>query len=65
MTNEYRFENSAKTLCMAIKKLVENPDTLDNFESYLSHHFDTWLEKFASTPEDMASEFQHFSEIEF
>ena len=62
---ENRFENSASVLCKAIKKLAENLDTLDNFESYLSHHFDTWLEKFASTPEDMSSEFQHFSEIEF
>ena len=32
---------------------IDNPDSedLDNFESYLSYHFDVWMEKWANSPE--------------
>lgn len=48
----------------AIKKLTSNEDSLNNLESYLSHHFDVWMEKFANTPESLASELKQFAEME-
>ena len=57
-------ENS-QALITAIKKLAENPETLDNFASYLDHHFDVWYEKYANTVEGLVSEFKQFSEIQF
>lgn len=48
----------------AIKKLASNEDNLNNLESYLSHHFDVWMEKFANTPEGLASELKQFAEME-
>lgn len=48
----------------AIKKLVANTENLENLENYLSYHFDTWIEKFANTPENIAVELKHFSEME-
>ena len=48
----------------AIKTLAEKPDNLDNFECYLSHHFDVWMEKFANTPENLTAEIKMFAEME-
>lgn len=56
-------EKNAKTLCEAIKKLAENPDALSNFESYLGNSFDTWIKKYASTPEGMSREFKSFADM--
>lgn len=61
--NEKKHEQSAKILCDAIRAFAQSPEALDNFESYLSVHFSTWLQKFASTPEDLAAEFEQFSKI--
>lgn len=44
-----------------IKKLAASPEKLDNFEAYLSHHFDTWFSKYANTPENLIYELQSFS----
>lgn len=55
----------AKMVCEAIKELVAKPDNLDNFETYLAYHFDVWMEKFANTPEGLATEIKHFAEMEF
>lgn len=49
----------------AIKTIVNKPENLDNFESYLSYHFAEWLEKFANTPEGIAAEMREFAEIDF
>lgn len=49
--------------CEAIRQFVNKPENLENFESYLSMHFDKWLEKFANTPENMAVEVKHFAEM--
>lgn len=59
-----KFEEEAITMCKAIKKLAENESALFNFECYLSHHFGAWLEQYANTPGNIASEFEHFSNIE-
>lgn len=48
----------------AIKMLAEKPDNMDNFECYLSMHFDVWMEKFAYDPESLTSEVKHFAEME-
>lgn len=57
------YEDEAKQFCMAIEKLANNKDALENFESYISHHFQVWLNKWARTPEDIISEFEHFANI--
>ena len=54
----------AKMICEAIKELSAKPDNLDNFESYLSRHFDVWIEKYANTPTALTSELKHFAEME-
>ncbi len=48
----------------AIKMLAEKPDNMDNFECYLSMHFDVWMEKYASYPEGLVSEMKRFAEME-
>ena len=57
-------EKLAHEFIMAIRTFVEKPDNLENFESYLSYHFDAWLEKYANTPENFINEMKHFAEME-
>lgn len=57
-------QENARRTAKAIRLLAENPGALDNFESYLSQHYDVWLEKFASTPEGLTAELEHFANIE-
>jgi len=59
MTNK----ENAEILCRAIRNFAENPSALENFENYLSNHFDVWMEKYANTPDDLACEMIGFSEI--
>lgn len=56
-------KKNAEILCNAIKKFAENPGAIDNFESYLSNHFDVWMNEYVNTPSGLVSEFKHFSEI--
>lgn len=58
-----KYEEEAKTMKNAIVTMANNEESLDNFINYLSHHFDEWIEKYATCAEDMASEFKGFSEI--
>lgn len=60
-TLEYDTEEYARQFCKAIKTLAEKPANLDNLESYLSKHFNEWLRKFASTPENMVAEMKSFA----
>ena len=53
----------ARQIAQALREFAKHPDAIDNFESYLSHHFGAWLEKYAETPERMAGEFLHFASI--
>ena len=62
--DQYQFENESAVFCNAIKRLAENPDSLENLESYLSYHFQSWLEKFADKPENIAAELAAFAEME-
>lgn len=61
--DKMKYEKLAQELCNAIRKLAADEDSLNNFESYLTSHFDTWLRKFASTPEGLTSELKLFSEM--
>lgn len=59
MSNKYEAE--ARTIAEAIRRFNERPEALDNFESYISHCFGGWFERWANTPEGLAHEFEHFS----
>ena len=50
--------------CNAIRELASKPENLQNLESYLEWHFEVWLEKYASTPDDMAAEMSEFAQME-
>ena len=63
MSIKYPYTEQAREFCKAIKSLAKNEEALSNFESYLSVHFDTWLEKWASTPEDITRELNDFANI--
>ncbi len=56
-------EQNAEKVAEAIKRLAEEPAALENFKSYLTHHFDVWLTKYASTPDGLANELETFSKI--
>lgn len=58
-----KYEKEAKVFAEAIRAFAKNEDALDNFECYLSLHFDTWLQKFAATPEGIAKELNSFAQI--
>ena len=62
--NERKFEQLAHEFAEAIRMFSEKPDNIDNFESYLSYHFDVWMEKFAYNPESLTSEVKQFAEME-
>lgn len=64
MTNKKTYEKEAAEFCKAIKRLAENPDSLENLESYLSVHFQFWIEKFADKPENISAELAAFAEME-
>lgn len=57
-------ERLANELVEALRTLSEKPENMENFESYLSHHFDVWMEKYANTPENLVNEIKHFAEME-
>ena len=51
-------------LITALKRFSENPGAIDNLESYLNYHFETWAAKYANTPGNFISELSEFSKIE-
>ena len=64
MNNNGKFEQLAHEFAEAIRMFAEKPDNIDNFESYLSYHFDVWMEKYARNPEGLVSEMKEFAEME-
>lgn len=56
-------EECAKVFVESIRTMASKPENLDNFESYLSHHFDVWMEKFANSSEGLTNEIKHFAEM--
>ena len=57
-------EELAKEFAKAIKTIAQKDANLENFESYLSQHFEIWLKKFAKTPESITAELKHFANME-
>lgn len=57
-------EKLAREFIEAIKTMVEKRENLENFWSYLSHHFDVWMETYANTPEKLTAEVKRFAEME-
>lgn len=54
----------AREFVKAIETIAEKPDCLKNLQMYLTYNFNAWLEKFANTPESIASEMKEFAEME-
>ena len=59
-----KYTVEASQFCNAIRELANKPENLQNLESYLEYHFDKWLEKYASTPEDIAAEMSEFAQMD-
>lgn len=57
------YETLAVQLADSIQSLASKPENLNNFVSYLTYHFDTWLQKYANTPEGLVSELKEFSSM--
>lgn len=63
-TNFVTNQEAARDFCAAIRTIAAKPENMANFESYLGAHFDTWLERFAKTPDDLAAELKEFANME-
>lgn len=61
---EGKFNQLAHEFAEAIRLFAEKPDNIDNLESYLSRHFEAWMEKYAYDPETLTSEMKHFAAME-
>ena len=59
-----KYTVEAAQFCNAIRELASKPENLQNLESYLGYHFDKWMEKYASTPDDIAAEMSSFAQME-
>ena len=59
-----KYTVEAAQFCDAIRELASKPENLQNLESYLEYHFETWMKKYASTPDDMAAEMSNFAQME-
>lgn len=59
-----KYTMEAAQFCNAIRELANKPENLQNLESYLEYHFDKWMEKYASTPDDIAAEMSNFAQME-
>lgn len=55
---------AAQDICRAIRIFAERPENIDRLENYLDIHMDIWMQKYASTPEDLASELLYFATME-
>ena len=54
----------AEAFCKELRAFAEKPENIDNLESYLSYHFDTWFKKFVTSPENLIYEMQTFAQME-
>lgn len=54
-------QENAMKFCNAIRLMATKPDNINNLESYLTCHFDEWLEKYGNDPENLASELELFA----
>ena len=58
------YEKTAADFAAVIMELSRKPRHLDNLEGYLARHFAVWMEKHASTPEDLVEDLQMFANLE-
>lgn len=58
-----KYSKVAADFAAVIKELSGKPKNLENLESYLAAHFATWIERHASTPEDLVEELQMFASL--
>lgn len=56
-----KYADLANIMTESIKELAADPERLENFNSYLSHHFPDWIDKYAGTPVGLAHEFAKFA----
>lgn len=56
-----RQEEYAKRLCEAIRRMAASPNAIAAFESYLSRHFNSWINDRAWYPSGMVDEFELFA----
>ena len=57
------YEELAHEFCAAIKKLASNEDAINNMESYLSYHFESWMKKWAYDPDSITGELANFAKM--
>jgi hypothetical protein len=57
-------KQNAETMKEALENFNKHPERIENFILYLERHFSIWCKEYANTPEGIANEFLHFSEIE-
>ena len=60
---ERNYEELAHLFCAAIKKLASNENAINNMESYLSYHFDSWMKKWAYDPDGITYELERFARM--
>lgn len=60
---ERLYSKEASQFIEAIKTIANKPENMENLESYLSIHFANWINKFASSPEDLVCEIQEFANM--
>ena len=60
--NMTKKENAA-IIIESIKRFSENPEALENFESYLIHNFDAFYLRIKQHPENITKELDYFSKI--
>lgn len=59
-----KFEEQADRLCNAIRHMANNDDALENFNSYLSYHFDVWLNLYVNNNvENFVGEVEQFAHM--
>lgn len=58
-----KYDRAAAQFVEYIKTIAAKPENLDNLESYLSHHFAEWLQKYANTPETLVCEMREFANM--
>jgi len=56
-------EKCARVFCDAIRTFTENPENIENLESYLSSNFTKWMKVWANSPEGIASELHTFANM--
>lgn len=59
-----KFEEQADRLCNAIRHIANDDNALENFNSYLSYHFDVWLNEYVNNNVDnFVSEIENFAHM--